>query len=91
MALMDNVYRVHLDITYNNATAATNAATALNSALAANGRAETVTRVSAVVTLLIVGLSESEAQTLRLALNSAWSGQTRTGGKASVVRSPDLD
>ena len=89
MAITDTNYRVAIDMTYSNGSNATTAQTNINAALATAGRAETAARSGSTVTLLIVGLTESEATSLRNALNTPWSSATRSGGRASVSRNDD--
>jgi hypothetical protein len=89
MALSDTNYRLHIDWTYSSTGNANTALSAINSALASAGRPETATRTSNRVELVISGLTESEANTLRISLTSAWSASTRSYGKAAVARSND--
>jgi len=91
MALSNTNYRVKVDNTYTTTANATTAENAINTALAGLGRPETVTRTSANVFLLIVGLTEAQAVNIRGAILAAWSGPARSYGKVSVTRTNDTD
>jgi hypothetical protein len=82
-------YRVTVDYTYNNSTNATTARNNINTYLSGLGRSETAGGAGTAVSLVIEGLTEAEANTLRAGLISRWAVGTRTGGKASAVRYPD--
>lgn len=79
-------YRLRIDLTYSTNNNATTAHTNINNTLAAEGRAEQATRDLRVVSLMIEGLTEAEAQSLTDALTPAWGSTTRSGGKVSTVR-----
>lgn len=81
-----STYRLRVDLTYNNTSAATNATTQINATLAANGRPETATRTGSSVAALILDLTEAQATSLLAALTPAWSTGTRTAGKVSTAR-----
>lgn len=86
MTLLSALYTLDLDITYTSTGNATTAQTSINSALSGIGRAETVTRNSAQVTLNISGLTESEVVAIRSAIWTPWTSMARTVARISVVR-----
>jgi hypothetical protein len=80
-------YRLRVTWTYSTVAAANTAATAIDTTLAAQGRAERVTRpTTSSLEVVVEPLSETESVTLRNALTPQWATGTRTAGKASVVR-----
>ena len=85
-------YRLKIDITYTTTGNATTAETNINNAMIAAGRPERATRSGSQVTMMVPGITtQAEAISLRDSLRTAWSSVARSYGKASVVRSDDLD
>jgi hypothetical protein len=91
MAISDTKYRIKVDNTYSSNANANTVATAINNVMIAAGRPERASVSTTNVLLLVVGLTESEGVTLRNSLNAAWTTATRSYGKASLVRTSDLD
>lgn len=78
-------YRIDIDYTYNNGGNASTAESNINAYLSSVGRPETCTRNGSSIEVIISGLTQSEADTLRNGLISKWAVGTRNGGKASCV------
>ena len=92
MALFDSYYRVKIDNVYSSAANATSVYNSINTYMSSIGRDERATLPTTTnVLLMIVGLTESEATSIRDGLKAAWTGATRTYGKVSVTRTNDLD
>lgn len=83
-------YRLRIDMVYSSTGNANAAVTAINNSLSSAGRAETSSRTGSTVTLDITGLTEAEADSLRVSLTGAWSSVARTGGLVAVARVDDL-
>lgn len=81
-------YRLVIALVYNNASNATTALTNINNTLTTAGREEVAIRSGSNVNLTIDGLSESEANTLRVSLTAAWGVGTRSG-RVAVSRRDD--
>jgi hypothetical protein len=79
-------YRLTIDNTYSTNANATSVGNSINSTMIAQGRPERAVVTTTNVTLLVVGMTESEAVSLRDALKAAWTGTARTFGKVSVDR-----
>lgn len=82
-------YRLRVDLTYSTTGTATTATTNINNALAASSDpviAERAERTGSAVSLTVEGLTEAQADSLRVAMTSAWAVGTRSAGKVSVVR-----
>lgn len=92
MAIADVPYRIKIDNTYSSGATATSIKSAIDTVMSNAGRPERATIFTTTnVVLLVVGLTEAEAVSLRSSLLSAWTGSARTFGKVSVVRTSDLD
>ena len=91
MALSETKYRIKVDNTYSSNANATSVGTAINNVMIAAGRPERAVVTTTNVYLLVVGLTETDGTTLRNSLNTAWSSVARTFGKASLVRTNDVD
>ena len=91
MAITNTWYRVKIDNVYSSSATATSIGNSINSVMSAQGRPERAVVAGTNVTLLVVGLDETDATDLRNALKSAWSGSARTYGKVSVTRTDDMD
>lgn len=90
MALTETKYRVKIDNVYSSTANATAVGNSINSVMIAEGRPERAVVTTTNVVLMVVGLTETEANDLRDALKAAWTGSARTYGKVSVVRTNDL-
>lgn len=91
MAITSSYYRLKIDSTYTTTNGATSAGNAINTALANAGREERVTQNGANIYLMIPGLAEVDALSLRTALQAGWAGQARSYFKVSLVRTEDND
>ena len=89
-----STYRLRITYVYSSTTNATTAATNINNVLSGWSNptlSQRAVRTSATLDLLITGLTEAQATSLHAALNTAAHSTARTGGKFSLVRTPDLD
>lgn len=88
------MYRLRITYVYGSAANATTAQTNLNNVLAGWSNPvvpERVTRNSATLNLMISGLTEAQGMALRTALAVPAHSLARSGGKFSLVRTPDVD
>lgn len=88
------MYRLRVTYTYGSTANATSVASSLNSVLAGWTSPVTSARVTqngATLDLMVVGLTEAQAASLRAALVTSAHSVARTAGKFSVVRTPDVD
>lgn len=92
MALLGSKYRVKIDNVYGTGAVATSIKTSIDNVMIAAGRPERASILTTTnVVLMVVGLDEDEAISLRDSLKAAWTGTTRTYGKVSVTRTNDID
>jgi hypothetical protein len=84
------VYRLRIDITYSSVNNANGSVTDINGVLSSMGYTETAQRSGTNVYLDVLGIpDQATAVAIRDALTPVWSARTRTGGKASIVKTDD--